>query len=1254
MGVLMMGVFCSVAWAGSSGGGFTNIGLTGSGGKTLTDIWDLLDAAPTASGTQSVTAESWPLPVGAATSANQAVANSSLAAIASNTVGAATNSGITGVSSKTLTDLWNLLNSPPTQAVSGTFWQTTQPVSAASLPLPSGAATSANQTTGNSSLSSIDGKLPSLSNGRVPMDGSGVTQPVSASSLPLPSGAATSANQTTANSSLATIATNTGNGATNAGIIGPSSKTLTDLWNILNSPPTQAVSGTFWQTTQPVSAASLPLPSGAATSANQATANSSLATIATNTGNGATNAGITGPSSKTLTDLWNLLNSPPTQAVSGTFWQTTQPISAASLPLPSGAATSANQATANSSLATIATNTGNAATNAGITGTGSKTLTDLFNAFSGGSSSSGSVSVLNWPTTQAVSGTFWQATQPVSAASLPLPTGASTSDNQAAQAALLSQLHTDLISPLPPTVTQDTKDAGTDLNQWTITAQGSGDIIRTDGNAVGQSYIVISRDPLVAGTDCTLESTQTFKAPFQGDFGLSMSQRVLGSEFSIEYVSTETSQTAYAPVAISTMTQATTTLTVTTTGSHGLFPGDSVCIYGSTDPRINYPAITVASIPAYNQFTVTAGPGGTITSQNVGPITSGQVSKRQRIGNSPNGTSMIFDNTTVTNASFYVAGNDTTALPSGTIIGSHAATISTTAPVQNINAAYTYAFGPSSNYRILVNSNEVCWYDHAIDGNGAWTSRCQREQSTPDTTKTYKMRIRGTVEPSYTIPTAQIVSASKAGSTTATITTDRSHGLTTSDWIVVYGIRDTANFANQATAVAVASVTGSNTFTVVFGASATATSYGGYIARVQGGNLMSACGASAITAASVTRTSNIVTLTSASTWTGAVIGDYVNLIGIRDNSTGASLGVDGPYVVQNLATTTLTLAPIGNAPTGADIGSTNCGGTFIKRTDLRLHKNNITAYSRILTENVGGNNTPDQAHMQSVYIANTVNIAANSSVNAAQVGGSTPNTNTTQGSTNKSLGVITSGVSNSTVTTTAFGGGRVLGATQAVADGGGVSASFDISLTTWTAGSSTGIQFFVEQSSDNGTTWSTNGYSTEPVNATGHIYIPPVYLQGRWRIASNSFTANSTTATTAINVMESSVVPPVLIKSYTDVYASTNPTTTLINGATSTSTLVSTTLNSAGAVVNIEGCKLISISVLTTGGTPTTNPIYTLYVGDDMTNMIATNCTVSPTGAGTFGAVMANSCWRYAKLQVTTASAGGTPFGVSWTRIKGM
>ena len=44
--------------------------------------------------------------------------------------------------------------------VSGTFFQATQPVSAVSLPLPTGAATEAKQDAGNTSLSNIDAKLP--------------------------------------------------------------------------------------------------------------------------------------------------------------------------------------------------------------------------------------------------------------------------------------------------------------------------------------------------------------------------------------------------------------------------------------------------------------------------------------------------------------------------------------------------------------------------------------------------------------------------------------------------------------------------------------------------------------------------------------------------------------------------------------------------------------------------------------------------------------------------------------------------------------------------------------------------------------------------------------------------------------------------------------------------------------------------------------------------------------------------------------
>lgn len=117
--------------------------------------------------------------------------------------------------------------------VQGISGGTVLPVSASSLPLPSGAATSANQTTANSSLSSIDSKLPSLASGRVPVDigGSG--------SITITSGTVTVSNEVE-------VTNSTGNPI-------PVSGPLTDAELRATAVP---VSGTFWQATQPVSVAS--------------------------------------------------------------------------------------------------------------------------------------------------------------------------------------------------------------------------------------------------------------------------------------------------------------------------------------------------------------------------------------------------------------------------------------------------------------------------------------------------------------------------------------------------------------------------------------------------------------------------------------------------------------------------------------------------------------------------------------------------------------------------------------------------------------------------------------------------------------------------------------------------------------------------------------------------------------------------------------------------------------------------------------
>ena len=109
------------------------------------------------------------------------------------------------------------------------------------------------------------------------------------SSSALPSGASTSALQTNANSSLTDIETNTdslavvGNGLSAGALRMTLSSDSTGVIGVTDNGGSLTVDGVFWQTTQPVSASSLPLPSGASTSALQTNANSSLTNIETNT-----------------------------------------------------------------------------------------------------------------------------------------------------------------------------------------------------------------------------------------------------------------------------------------------------------------------------------------------------------------------------------------------------------------------------------------------------------------------------------------------------------------------------------------------------------------------------------------------------------------------------------------------------------------------------------------------------------------------------------------------------------------------------------------------------------------------------------------------------------------------------------------------------------------------------------------------------------------------------------------------------------
>lgn len=165
---------------------------------------------------------------------------------------------------------------------------------------PAAPATAGNQTSTNTkldtlisqtdgveaSLSSIDTKTPALVSGRQPVDGSGVTQPISAVSLPLPTGSATETSLLNVVAAVDGLETLTNEIATDTQVIA----TLTDAINtktpalgqalaaastpvvltaaqiVTLTPQTDALTDTQLRATAvPVSVSSSTLPSGAAT-----------------------------------------------------------------------------------------------------------------------------------------------------------------------------------------------------------------------------------------------------------------------------------------------------------------------------------------------------------------------------------------------------------------------------------------------------------------------------------------------------------------------------------------------------------------------------------------------------------------------------------------------------------------------------------------------------------------------------------------------------------------------------------------------------------------------------------------------------------------------------------------------------------------------------------------------------------------------------------------------------------------------------
>ena len=897
-------------------------------------------------------------------------------------------------------------------------------------------------------------------------------------------------------------------------------------------------------------------------------------------------------------------------------------------------------------------------------------------------------------------------------------------------------------------------------------SKASGDLIYVDGNSAAASYLVISKDPMTAGTESAISSIGSISMPIEAAAGLHMSQRTLGQEFSVEMVDTGLLLADNAELVVDLLQQTTTTLTITTALPHGLSVGRAIGIRGFIDSRVNYPALVVASVQGPNQFTCTAGPSGAVTSLSaytsrvlaattaalpaasyangasgvgatltasangafpaqdgvaiplngrvlvknqasglengvyaltqvgsagapwiltratdfdttaemtvvagalfavsvyvIGGTTQalkeyylsatvttvgttavtfvdsgssqsspGFVFVRQRLGLAQNGVSEIFEQPTATQASLYIRSEAGDALPSGTVAGNQSVTVGTTASVQlSGNVPYTYSFSPTTEFRLFVQADRTQWADSAVDAVAQTASRLLRTQVCPDPSSDYEIRARATNNKSLTVPNAQMVSAAKAGTTTATVTTATPHGYLVGDLIVAYGSRDQTNFANLATATAVASVISPTQFTLVWGAAVTATTYGGYVARVQGGNLMSALGAvpqtaqNAILSTLSDGTRQLVLLGSAA-WASpaTTIGDLVELVGVRDNTTGATLNVDGPWKIANAATTLLTLVLpyTGQRTLPANFGSTNCGGGVIRRTDLRISFLRVFEYARerveLLPRPAGdmaaaapvviqGGTLPAVTTVSTVTTVGTVsNITAGTITTVSAVTAA-----------NLNIPGIIADVASAALTATAT--------TAAFTPTFGISYEVNVPVTTVT-GTNPTLDVSIEESDDSGTNWY-KVYDFPRIIAAGIYRSPLLPLIGNRVRYVQTVGGASPSFTRAVNRLQSSQPQ--------------NAMRQLIDRSVSL-----TTLNSTTPSLNVQNSGNQLKLVINVGAITTTAPALQLEGSEDNgTTWTSIGSPLTAVANSTVSSNFTGASWQLARARVSTAGVGVT------------
>lgn len=480
-----------------------------------------------------------------------------------------------------------------------------------------------------------------------------------------------------------------------------------------------------------------------------------------------------------------------------------------------------------------------------------------------------------------------------------------------------------------------------DASKWDyVNGVSVKDLVTLAGNTTASGFVELNLNATSQKSASEIKGLRQFNPPYRFGFGASVSQRQFGEitiisvsevdETGARVIAAGETESFFGPdLTINRISVTSNVAVVTFNAPHNLKFDDLVAVSNAPDNRMNVQARVTQ---VRSKFAVTI----PLTYTNGNYSLTATMNRIVLSKGSANCAGVAYMDNATANGVYFSRGQGSPEFLSA------ASSFGTSYTDALVPSAQPFAINlqPRFNTEFVGTFDLQRWMAAPMDSATVGTMY-KRTQAIPDPSKNYAVFVDVIALPNRAAP-LEIVSVVKTGTTTATVTTAQPHNLVTGAYVFGYGSRDQTSLPNLTTATSI-TVTGANTFTVVWGTAVTQTYYGGVIIPANGGYAVVGAINTAVTGTSWYNGRLYCGLT---TTTGIAMGDVVRLLGLKDTTGAARAGTSGRFRVVAInpniqeagiavgasttaGTPTLAMSETGAAPFGSTLTFTGAGANSI-------------------------------------------------------------------------------------------------------------------------------------------------------------------------------------------------------------------------------------------------------------------------------------------------------------------------------------